>query len=374
MKALSLLIKPVSAACNMACRYCFYAESGGRRQAENHGSMSVETLEAIAKKALDTAEELLFLGFQGGEPTLAGLDFYRRLMELEKKHNSKNIEIRHTLQTNGLVIDDEWATFLAGNNFLTGLSIDAGKQLHDAMRPDASGKDTHNRCIEATRSLQKHNAHFSVMSVVTKAMASHPDKTYRYYKERNFRHLQFIPCQDTIQDGHDSSPNSLSAAVYGKFLCRMFDLWFADFTSGNYYSIRSFDNYVHMLGGHAPESCAMAGVCQNQLVVEADGSVYPCDFYADGEHCLGNILTDSIEELQGGEKAMNFINVSRQPNSECMACQYYGICRSGCRRDREPCAIGLPGKNVYCEAYKTFFAYALPRMRGLAERLFAGQQ
>ena len=371
MNALSLLVKPVSSRCNMKCGYCFYASSDCRTPAPDTGAMPAETLEKIVEKAIAATDAQLHVGFQGGEPTLAGLDFFKTLLEHEKKHNTKNLDIRHTLQTNGLLIDEEWARFLGENNFLTGLSLDANKQIHDRMRPDAAGKDTHNRVAEAARLLAKHNAHFTVMTVVTKALAAHPDKTYRYFKDRNLRHIQFIPCQDPIGDGHGSGAHSLSAAAYGKFLCRIFDLWHKDFVSGDYYSIRSFDNYVHMLAGHSPESCAMAGQCQNQMIVDANGDVYPCDFYIGEKDRIGNILADPLEELKAGEKALSFAAVSAALPEDCAACQYFIICRSGCRRDREPCGLGDPGKNVYCEAYREFFHYSLPRLRQLAAKLFA---
>lgn len=371
MKSLSLLIKPASGACNMRCRYCFYADVADSRSVRNYGMMSRDTLEHIVEKALSEAEESCTFGFQGGEPTLAGLDFFRCLIELEAKHNPRGVRIAHTLQTNGLTIDDEWAAFLAENGFLVGVSLDAGKQFHDRMRPDAAGRDTHNRVVAATRILARHNVEFNILSVLTRGLAMHPDKAYRYYKERGFRHLQFIPCLDSLEDLGAPNPHSLDADAYGRFLCRIFDLWLKDFLDGEYISIRIFDNYIHMLAGHPPENCAMSGRCRAYLLIEADGTVFPCDFYAVDQYRLGNITRDSIAAMLQSETTRGFTRESEIMHQDCGSCEYYPLCRGGCRRDREPVIDGYPGGNKYCAAYRRFFAHALPRMSRLANRLFS---
>lgn len=156
MESLFVLIKPASSACTMRCRYCFYADVAERRETRNYGMMSVETLEAVVGKALAETTRACSFGFQGGEPTLAGLDFYRTLIELEKRHNRNNVPISHSIQTNGLAITPEWARFWTEHNFLVGVSVDADKRRHDEMRPDAVGKDTHNRCLAACRTLEEH--------------------------------------------------------------------------------------------------------------------------------------------------------------------------------------------------------------------------
>ncbi len=354
----------------MRCRYCFYADVADARAIPNYGMMSVETLENIVRKSMEAAEVSCMFGFQGGEPTLAGLDFYRTFIELEKRFNTRNLVTVHTLQTNGLLIDDEWAEFLAANKFLVGVSLDAPKAIHDEMRPDAAGRDTHNRVVKATRLLEKHGCAFNILSVVTRAMARHPEKAYRYYKERSFNHIQLIPCFDSLAAGHGANPHSLDAELYGRFLCRLFDLWYEDFIAGTYLSIRLFDNWVHMAAGHQPENCAAAGACQPYMLVEADGSVFPCDFYALDEYRIGNINTDAVEDIILSEKAYLFAKASRVPAPECESCEFFAMCRGGCRRDRETQEGGGLGLNVYCGAYKTFFAYTLPRFRHLASILF----
>ena len=168
MPPINLLIKPASGSCNMRCRYCFYMDETSKREEENYGMMSLETLETIIRKALAETEGALDIGFQGGEPTLRGLDFYRKLIEIEKKHNSRGIRISPAIQTNGYLIDDEWAEFFAENHFLVGLSMDGHKDIHDANRLDATGKGTHSRVVRAAQILTRHKAEFNILVVVTR--------------------------------------------------------------------------------------------------------------------------------------------------------------------------------------------------------------
>ena len=329
-------------------------------------------METLVRKALAEATQMVSFGFQGGEPTLAGLDFFRALVDFEKRYNIHKVQITHAIQTNGLAIDEEWAGFLAENKFLTGLSIDAAKANHDELRPDAAGKGTHSRCLKAARLLRGHGAEFNILSVVTRPLAAHPDTAYNFYKAQGFRHIQFIPCLDGLEEEHGAHPYSLDARTYGKFLCRIFDMWYADFIKGDYISIRAFDNYVHMLAGHPPENCAMSGVCSAYALVEADGSMYPCDFYAVDRYRLGNVNTHGFAEMLEGEAAEEFIAPSRAPHPDCTGCEYFFICRGGCRRDREPLTGGVLALNHYCAAYKAFFPHALPRMQMIARQLYGG--
>ena len=370
MENLSILIKPVSGSCDSRCRYCFYADITNSREIKNRGAMSLELLELIVQKALTATTKSCAFGFQGGEPTLAGLDFFRALIEFEKKHNTNGVKIFHALQTNGARIDNAWASFLAEHDFLTGLSIDAGKRIHDALRVDISGKGTHSRCMKAARLLSRHGARFNILSVVTKPLASEPDKVYGFYKENNFNFIQFIPCIDELGEGRAQRPFSLDARTYGAFLCRIFDLWHSDLIKGRYISIRAFDNYIHMLAGYPPENCGMAGVCNAYPLIEADGSVYPCDFYAVDALLLGNIMTHGFDSLLLGSAATGFNLLSRETHETCGECEYYPVCRGGCRRDREPLINGALSLNKYCEAYKAFFKHSLPRMKLLARKFF----
>ena len=359
-----LLIKPASSSCNMRCKYCFYTDLSNARTVGNYGMMRLETLEALVRAVFAETTGFCSFGFQGGEPTLAGLEFFRTFIALEKQYNTKHLRVAHSIQTNGLLLDDQWAEFFREHKFLVGLSIDADKSVHDALRLDAAGKGTHNRCLAAARLLKKHNVEFNILSVVTKWLASHPDKTWQFYRKHDFQHVQLIPCIDETFSGEHYA---LDAKTYGRFLCRLFDLWYADYLKGAYISVRTFDNYIRILAGYPPENCAMAGVCCVYALVEADGGIYPCDFYATDAYLLGNIHEQKLSDLLQNEVALGFSTPSHSVDPACKNCEFYPICRGGCRRDREVSG-GALGLNQYCASYKQFFSHALPRLVQIARR------
>ena len=357
MPALSVLIKPASSSCNMRCAYCFYSDVAHLREVADYGMMSVETLDILMQKAFAYAEGEAFFGFQGGEPTLAGLDFFRAVVALEQKWNQKGIRVHNAIQTNGLCLNAEWARFLRENRFLVGLSLDGTQAVHDAYRVDAQGKGTFERVLAAARLLEREGVEFNILSTVNLDVAQQPEKIYYFFKKQKFRYLQFIPCLDEFRHAGEK-PYSLTAEAYGEFLVRLFDLWYVDLRTGHPVSIRWFDNLATMLAGYPPESCGMAGCCSCYFMVEADGSVYPCDFYVTDEWRLGNIHTHSLEELRECERAKEFVDISRQVAEECRSCPYAYMCRGGCRREREPIFEGQNTLNRLCPAFRRFFAHA----------------
>lgn len=366
MPSLSLLIKPSSGGCNIRCKYCFYHDEQLNRETFSYGFMSEETLEVLIKKALEYATVHCSFGFQGGEPTLRGLDFYRRVVELQKKYNVHHTQIANAIQTNGLLIDDEWAQFLHENRFLVGLSLDGVKDVHDQNRLDPEGKGTFNRVLQAAQKLTAHQVDFNLLTVVTNRTADMITKIYNFYRRSNLLYQQYIPCLDPLEEERGSSPYSLTPEKCARFLKTLFDLWYRDVTAGRFIYIRYFENLLGMLMGRRPESCGMSGQCAIQNVVEADGSVYPCDFYCLDQWKLGNIRTDSFESMAKSEGAQRFLTEGSSGRSQCRECEYAPICRGGCRRDREP--LG-GGGNYFCEAYKDFFAYAMPRLQDMARTI-----
>lgn len=365
MPPITIMIKPASGMCNMRCQYCFYADVAAKRETENYGIMSLTTLENLIKKAFSYADGAASFIFQGGEPTLAGLDFFHAVVAYQKKYNTKKVRINNAIQTNGYAVTEEWAKFLAEHHFLAGLSLDGFKEAHDAMRTDAAGKGTYSKAVRTAGLFDKYKVEYNILCVVDKMVAKHPVKTY--HALRNYRFLQFIPCMDDF-DGKQKA-YSLNAKDYGDFLKQTFDLYYADFMKRRYVSIRAFDNYIGMLMGRPPESCAMNGVCGRYFLAEADGSIYPCDFYVLDEWRLGNIDAETFEQMEQSETAVKFLKSSEYIDGKCRMCKWFGLCRGGCRRDREPFENGKPGLNIYCESYAAFFEYAWERMRQMARMI-----
>ena len=374
MPALSLLIKPASGNCNMRCRYCFYADELDNREIRSYGKMSVDTMHTIVDKAMEYGDYECTIAFQGGEPTLAGLDFYRDLVAYVTAHeNPKKLKIHYALQTNGYLFNAEWAGFLGENHFLVGVSLDGLKEIHDRYRLDAAGKGTYQRVISAIRLLEKHQVEYNILTVVTAATARNGQKIYNYFKKNHFGYQQYIECLDPIGEEPGQHEYSLTPEKYGEFLKSMFDAWYLDMRSGTYVYNRYFENLMMIMAGQQPESCNMRGVCGKQWVFEADGSVYPCDFYALDQWRLGNIQENSFEEMDEKRDELGFIQWSMRQQEDCQKCRWFGLCRNGCRRNREPVTAEHTNRNYFCKSYQMFFEYAYPRLTEIYQLYMAGR-
>ena len=217
MGPLTLLIKPASGSCNMRCKYCFYADEAENREVASYGMMSDATLEAVVRFGLENARGACTFAFQGGEPTLAGLDFYRRLVAMQRAHNTRGLRVYNTIQTNGYLIDREWADFLARERFLTGLSLDGGKDVHDLYRVDARGEGTFARVMRAAQTLAAAGAEFNILTVVTAQTARSIGKIYGFFKRNHFRYQQYIACLDPIGAVRGGMPYSLTPNCTANF-------------------------------------------------------------------------------------------------------------------------------------------------------------
>lgn len=393
MKSASILIKPASSSCNINCTYCFYQCLSSNRDQYSFGFMSEETLETLVKQAIDYADEYLTFAFQGGEPTLAGLPFYEKAIDLQKKYNKKGLIIENTIQTNGILLDKKWAEFLAKHHFLVGLSLDGPKKLHDLYRKDQKGNDTFSTVMNVTKLLNQYHVDYNIVSVITNESCEKASYLYKFYKRNHFPYVQLIPCMDEQErngsgngsgnsNGNDSENNSengnrnskkeaaqsyaINPERYGHFLNELFDLWYNDFTNGEIMDIRMFSNLAQLSAGYPAEECGMNGHCNCYFVVEGNGNVYPCDFYCMDKWNLGTV-TDGFENLYKTEKARQFIQDSLPDQPECTNCEYFSLCRGGCRRWREDNTSQSLGLNILCPAYKIFFEHCSERIEKLGK-------
>ena len=356
MPAINILTKPASSACNMNCAYCFYNAIADARETAFEGMLTDEMLEKLVQSGMEYAEGMCSFAFQGGEPTLAGLPFYRRVTALQKKYAKPGVQVQNALQTNGYVIDEEWARFLHEERFLVGLSLDGPADVHNLNRVDKQGKGTWNRVMNAARLFTKYGVEFNVLCVVTGRNARAIEKIYNFYRKQGFSYLQFIPCLEPLEGERGAEPYHLSVKDYGSFLIRLFDLWYADLKRGEYISIRHLDNWLSIALGERPEACNMRGQCSVQFVVEGDGGVYPCDFYVYDEWRLGTLGETGLGEMERCDTARRFIEASLPVPEKCRACRWGSLCRNGCRRDRVVMPDGSPSENYYCDAIQGFFS------------------
>ena len=361
MKPLVVMIKPASGQCNMKCDYCFYGDEMEHRDQASFGFMTEETLKAVIRKTMLRAEGGIYYVFQGGEPTLRGLPFFHRVMELQRQYNKKGVMVYNSIQTNGYLLDDAWCHFFAENRFLVGISLDGVKRTHDACRHGKEGSPSFDRILGAIRLLEKCGAEYNILTVVTKQVAESIGEIYTFYKKQGFRFQQYIACMDPIAG--QKNDYSLTPAIYGEFLIRLFRLWADDFARREHPFIRQFENDLQKVLGFIPEACEHNGRCSEQYAVEADGSVYPCDFYMLDEYRLGNFNRDNLTVMQEKRKELCFIEESGRISDDCRKCSYYSLCRNGCRRNR------IDDRNRFCESYYRYYDACLPQMCSIADQI-----
>lgn len=369
MRALSLMLKPASSECNLACGYCFYHSLCASRSAPSHGFMSERTFEHILSKAVRFASGApIALSFQGGEPLLRGKEFFLRAASAISGYRKKGIEISVGIQTNGTLIDEEWCDIFAKNGWLVGLSLD-GDEEANAFRVDKNGNATFSKVIAAARLMQRKNVEFNVLSVLTAPVAQRAGEIYDFFKKNGFRYLQFIPCLKPFRFDErgriDSDPDyssaeadgrryTLSSEEYFRFLVEVFARYYDDYMAGDYVSVRQFDNFVRLAHFESAEQCGMNGHCTHQFVIEGDGEVYPCDFYCLDEYSLGNVKSGDFATFAAHPKAQAFIKESMILPVKCKACEFFALCRNGCKRER----LDVDK----CAAYKKFFAINLVKL------------
>ncbi len=341
---ISFLIKPASSLCNMKCSYCFYCDEAENREKASLGFMKKETAENIVKKAAEISREAMFV-FQGGEPLLAGVDFFETFAAFADKYK---IQAHYSIQTNGTLIDDDFIRFFKKRSVLLGVSLDGIEKVHDSLRKTADGKPTFKKIFEKINLLKKNGIEFNILTVVTPEVVKHTEEIYNFYIENGFYYQQYIPCIDEI----NSRGSVLENEDYADFLKRLFTLYFNDKRRGVPVSVRYFDNLLMKLNGMPAEQCGMNGKCTVQLVIEGDGTVYPCDFYCVDGYELGNINSHSIKKLVTCAQAEKFVN-DNQITEKCKECKYLTLCAGGCKRYR------AEGLNKFCEAYKDFFEFSL---------------
>lgn len=352
------MIKPASSLCNLSCEYCFYRDVSEHREHLHFDMTSKDLAATVIEKALNYADgESVAFAFQGGEPTLAGLDFFEYFVSTARELNRKSSKIFYSIQTNGLLIDKAWAEFFAANGFLVGLSLD-GDLERNKFRKRPSGTNAYFSIDKAAQCLTRYGADFNILTVLTGFCADNCEKIYRYFRSKGYRYLQFIPCLRPFGDS-TKSELYMTASQYSDFLIRTFNLYVKDYVRGDYMSIRQFDNWVGLYLGRHCEQCGMLGHCTHQFVAESNGNIYPCDFYCTDEYLLGNIKDFTFAELEKCDTASEFIKESLAIKDECRTCRFFALCRGGgCKRTKQ--------SEDYCEAYKAFFSACLPLFRVFA--------
>ncbi|RKY06054.1 MAG: anaerobic sulfatase maturase [Planctomycetota bacterium] len=367
MRPFTLLVKPAGPDCNIACSYCFYAcktcvFGQGRHR------MSDEVQETLVKSYMSLRFEGSSFAWQGGEPTLMGLDFYKRLVGLQQKYGEDGQLVTNALQTNGILLDDDWCKFLAEYKFLVGISLDGPKHYHDIYRLDRAGAGTYDRVVAGIEKCRQHHVEFNILVLLNDKNVDHPDELFDFFvKEKKIKYLQFVQCVERDPETDKIAAFSITPKQYGEFLCRIFDLWMEYGT--NKVSIRTFDSVVSYLLGMGHTECTLGPQCNDYIVIEHNGDAFCCDFYVDDKWRLGNIRQTPIEQLAGAKLKRQFSRNKRDIDNKCLVCRHLDICRGGCPKDRMAGSGTHKAPSYFCEGYKLFFDHTLGHFRRLATEL-----
>ena len=356
----NILVKPAGPDCNMACRYCFYCGKSNlfsSSQIDSAHRMTEDILEEMIRQFMTHGPSQLSISWQGGEPTLMGVPFFEKAVEL-MQHYGKGQEVGNGFQTNGILIDKAWAGFFRKYNVLVGLSIDGPRHVHDKYRRLSGGKGTWEKVADKAKLLMDEGVSVNALSVVNDYSVNYPEESYHFLKDAGFMYMQFIPCvEPDSSDPSQPAPFSVSPGSYGKFLCALFDLWLSDFKDNlPTTSIRLFESLLYSYAGYDPPQCTLQEECGNYLVVEHNGDVYSCDFFVDPEWRLGNVMADSLPAMLNSEQQMAFGKMKSAIPEQCRDCRWLAYCRGGCTKDRR--LSSYKGASYFCEAYKQFFAHA----------------
>ena len=365
----SLLIKPASGDCNLHCTYCFYHDraTDPYREQTRH-RMSPEILDALIKQGMALDRRQATFGWQGGEPTLAGLDFFKKVVELQKQYGVSGQAVSNGLQTNAILLDDpDWARFLREYNFLVGVSLDGPAIYHDHYRQYANGAGTHERVMRSLATLDEHRVEYNILCVINSVTAQHAIEIYDYFVSQGYGFLQFIPCVEVDPRTGELTEFSVGPEQFGDFLCELFDRWY----NGGHpeASIRDFEAILAVYLGQEAPLCCYQEKCGSYLVVEHNGDIYPCDFLVRDDLYIGNLMETPLDRLFESEALRRFADNKAVPRPECVACGWLPYCQQNCQRFLH---VGGNPRLYLCGGYQRFFAHSHERYMELREQLLRG--
>ncbi len=354
MKHISVLIKPASSLCNLRCNYCFYANVSSLRKIRSFGKMKEEVTEKMIKNIYADLEDgdQLTLAFQGGEPTMAGLNYFRKVTQLVDKQQ-KQVQVHYAIQTNGTMINEKWCTFLKKHNFLVGLSIDGHPFYHDLYRIDPKGRGTFQRVLQIKQLFDQYEIDYNMLCVLTNPLAKEAKKVFRFLKEQQIDFVQFIPCLDDL-DAKEKNSYSLTPKRFSGFYHQLLQLWMQELVAGHYISIKLFDDLLNLLIKQQVTACGILGNCQVQYVVEADGSVYPCDFYVLDDYRMGYIQEQTLRQLFEKNISKTFVCERPKMPQKCLSCPFQIMCCGGCKRMKDAIYVDDKGYCGYQQLLQEF--------------------
>ncbi len=393
--AFNIMIKPAGSLCNLDCHYCYYLDKSERIYGGREPVMDLEMLETCVREYISANDvsEVTF-NWHGGEPLVLGIDFYKKAVELQRKYSGGKV-IRNTLQTNGTLVNSEWASFFKDNGFLIGISIDGPEDIHDRYRKDKGGAPTFRRVIEGINIMYRYGVEYNTMSTVNKASEGRGVEVYDFLKQLGTGYMQFMPVVEHIkyplgsagreiksarpyisdprEEGSRIAPWSVSPIAYGRFMCDIFDEWVLH-DVGKYF-VNLFDCTLANWCGVQPGTCAYAETCGGNSIIEHNGDLYSCDHFVYPDYRIGNIKERSLREMmESGVQSKFGIDKRNGLPYKCSRCKYFFACHGECPKHRfNRTESGETGLNALCEGYMLFYSHVAPYMDKMKEFLLKGQ-
>jgi uncharacterized protein len=362
LREFQVFVKPGGAVCNLDCRYCYYLRKQRFYPQGELFRMPDGLLEEYIVQHIDASPgPAVNFSWHGGEPTILGLDYFRRIVALQRKHQPPGWRIANGMQTNGILLDEEWCQFLAAERFGVGLSLDGPADLHDPYRVTKGRRPSHKQTVRAFKLLRGHKVPCDILCVVHDRNVRRPTEVYRYFKEIGGRYLAFLPVVERVPgSGGGVSPETVPADAYGAFLCAIFDEWVRQDTDR--IAVQIFEEAVRPALGLQHALCLFRETCGEVPVIEHNGDFFSCDHFVDGEHRLGNIAETPLVELleSPAQRAFGQAKRDRLPRY-CQTCEVRPMCNGGCPKDRFiRTPEGEEGLNYLCPGLKRFFIHSLP--------------
>ena len=360
-----IFVKPISSLCNLRCQYCYYIEKSELYPDESDFKMPMSILEEFIVQNIEaTNRQSVRFSWHGGEPTLLGLNYFKKIIELQEKHRPSGVRILNGLQTNGTLLDDSWCRFLAENNFSVGLSLDGPKGMHDTYRRKSDGKATYDDVIRGYKLLKKHGISAEILCVVNDHNVKHPLEVYRYFKQLDAQYITFLPLVEAINGS--ISPRSVPSEKWGEFLCMIFDEWLQEDIGR--VKIQVIEEALRIAFKQEHSLCIFRPICGDIPVLEHNGDFYQCDHFVDPEHYLGNIQETPLLELLMSPEQKAFGEAKRETlPSVCVECDVRDMCNGECPKNRLiKSPQGESGLNYLCSGYKRFFTHCKPFIKEVA--------
>lgn len=368
MDDFQVFAKPVGAHCNLACSYCYYLDKDNTPTLDGVKQMSVEVLEIYIQQHIQaSAEATVFFSWHGGEPTLAGLDYFRQIVQLQKKYLPENRKALNGIQTNGTLLSKDWCQFLKAENFIVGISLDGPEQFHSAHRFHRSGRSAFAEVLRGFQLLKKYEIPCEILCVVNAQNVRYPLEVYRFFKSLGAQFLTFIPLVELSSEKNEVTKRTVPAKTFGEFLCTIFDEWKA--SDIGTIQVQLFEEALRTAFGLEHSLCIFKPVCGRVPVVERNGDFYSCDHFVTPEYKIGNITEKTLSEMieSAEQKEFGAHKLSSLPNV-CLRCEVRNFCNGACPKDRFiHTPEGKPGLNYLCDGYKLFFNHCRPFVEQVAE-------